>query len=154
LTLDVAYPLIIAEAASAVGHVVPANRVNMILRRSGDVEVYAYSKVWTCLFPQHGPGKKHLRRIQLADWQQRLIERTPHLLLRGLIHSDGCRFMNTGRAWKHPRYAFKNLSSDIRSIFTEACGLLDLRWTTSGHTVYVSRMADVERMDSFVGPKR
>jgi hypothetical protein len=74
-------------------------------------------------------------------------------LLRGLIHSDGCRFVNTGRQWRHPRYAFSNLSPDIRLIFTNACDRLGLRWTTSGRIVYVSRKDDVASMDQFIGPK-
>lgn len=61
--------------------------------------------------------------------------------------------MNTGRGWRHPRYAFSNLSQDIRMIFVNACDLLGLRWTTSGRTVYVSRKDDVRKMDLFIGPK-
>lgn len=61
--------------------------------------------------------------------------------------------MNTGRGWRHPRYCFKNFSSDIRRIFTDACDQLGLHWTTSGSTVYVSRKADVARLDEFIGPK-
>jgi hypothetical protein len=154
LTLDAAYPGIISEAAGAMRRVMPRSKVGKLLRPSHDVEVSSFSKAWPCLFPQHGPGKKHLRRIALSAWQEELVHKTPHLLLRGLIHSDGCRFMNTGRAgWRHPRYSFTNLSSDIRRIFTDACELMNLHWTTSGHVVYVSRKADVARMDEFIGPK-
>lgn len=155
ITLDAAYPGIIEEAALAMGQVLPMSKVNQWPRwDTGYVEVSSFSKAWPCLFPQHGPGKKHLRSIVLSDWQERLVRKTPHLLVRGLIHSDGCRFMNTGRAWRYPRYSFTNFSTDIRNIFTNACDLLGLRWTTaSGRTIYVSRMADVDRMDRFVGPK-
>jgi hypothetical protein len=74
--------------------------------------------------------------------------RPPHLLVRGLIHSDGCRFVNTGRdGWRSPRYAFANLSADIRAIFVDACVQLRVRPTTSGSTVYVSRKDDVELLD-------
>lgn len=45
-------------------------------------------------FPQHGPGRKHLRRIQLDHWQRDLTHKHPASLLRGLIHSDGCRVKN------------------------------------------------------------
>jgi hypothetical protein len=38
-------------------------------------------------------------------------------------------------------------------LFCWACELLDLRWTESKHTIYVSRKADVARMDEFIGPK-
>ena len=154
LTLDATYPAIIREAASSMRCVLPNSKVNTYLRPSHDVEVSSYSKSWPCLFPQHGPGKKHHRRIALSTWQEELVEEMPHLLLRGLIHSDGCRFMNTGRGgWSHPRYSFTNLSSGIRRIFMDACDLLALHWTTSGNIVYVSRKADVARMDAFIGPK-
>lgn len=153
LSLDSAYPRIIEEAASAMRKVLPASKVNRWHAPRHCVEVYSYSKAWPCLFPQHGPGKKHLRPIELTDWQSEMVGKNPQLLLRGLIQSDGCRFINTGRAWRHPRYSFRNLSSDIRLIFTNACDEVGLRWTDSGTTVYVSRKADVARMDEFIGPK-
>ncbi len=75
-------------------------------------------------------------------------------MLRGLIHSDGCRFQNTGRGWSHPRYSFANLSDDIKRIFCDTCELMGLHWTSSGEkTIYVSRKADVAVLDRFVGPK-
>ncbi len=61
--------------------------------------------------------------------------------------------MNTGRNWAYPRYSFSNRSADIRAIFCAACDALDLHWTLAPHTVYVSRMRDVARLDEFVGPK-
>ena len=85
-----------------------------------------------------------------------MVSQRPDLMLRGLLHSDGCRFQNTGRGgWSHPRYAFANSSRDIRAIFCAACELLGLRWTASGErTIYVSRKDDVALLDLFVGPKR
>lgn len=156
VVLDSRYPAIIAECASAISAVMPRNRVHLLKRRGERcVEVSSWSKAWPCLFPQHGPGKKHMRTIELADWQTCLVTRDPELLLRGLIHSDGCRFQNTGRNWSHPRYAFSNVSADIKRIFCEACELLGLHWTAAGKkTIYVSRVADVARMDEFIGPKR
>ena len=29
-------------------------------------EVASFSKHWPCLFPQHGPGRKHERKIELT----------------------------------------------------------------------------------------
>jgi hypothetical protein len=119
-------------------------------------ETYSYSKSWPCLFPQHGPGKKRERPIKLAAWQERLVHKRPGRRLRGLLHSDGCRFQNTGRCdWSHPRYAFTNTSRDIREIFCAACDLLGLRWTASANrTIYVSRKDDVALLELFAGPKR
>lgn len=152
LALDAAYPGIVESASGAVKAVMPANNVNCCDRQTW-MEVYCYSQVWPQLFPQHGPGKKHERTIALASWQKLHVERHPHLLLRGLIHSDGCRSINTGTNWRHPRYSFSNRSEDIRRIFCWGCDLLGLRWTTAPHSVYVSRKADVARLDTFIGPK-
>jgi hypothetical protein len=154
ITLDVKYPGIIAETQWAITEVAPQNKASVQVRPKNCVEVHASSKAWPCLFPQHGPGKKHQRRIALELWQSRLVQRWPDALLRGLIQSDGCRFMNTGRAWRHPRYAFHNLSGGIKAIFCDACDQLDLHWTSSGpKTIYVSRKADVAVLDRIVGPK-
>ena len=93
ITLDLAYPLIIATCREAMTEVMPTEpRVGPVPRATGAcVEVYSFSKHWPCLFPQHGPGRKHTRLIALTDWQRALCDRSPELLLRGLIHSDGCR---------------------------------------------------------------
>jgi hypothetical protein len=161
VNLDIAYPGIVDECEAAIRTVAPRNRVYRLLRTSNItkapepslVEVSAYSRTWVCLFPQHGPGRKHHRRIELAEWQRELVARHPQLLLRGLVHSDGCRFMNTGRKWRHPRYSFSNRSEHILQIFRDACDLIGVRWTNAGHTVYVSRVADVATLDRFIGPK-
>ncbi len=143
---------------------VPANKIHRLARTSNyieradpsSVEVSAFSKSWPCLFPQHGPGKKHNRSIVLSQWQKQLVERWPDQLLRGLIQSDGCRFMNTGRGnWRWPRYEFSNRSADIRGIFCFACERMGLHWTKAGeYRIYVSRKADVATLDTFIGPKR
>lgn len=152
--LDARYPRIIDACDSAIAAVMPGNRIKRQLRDNNCVEVSAYSKHWPCLFPQHGPGKKHTRAIALEPWQQELVEQHPRELIRGLIHSDGCRFINTGRGgWVHPRYSFRNLSAEIRAIFCAGCDLLGLRWTAARDTIYVSRKADVALLDEFIGPK-
>jgi hypothetical protein len=154
--LDMRYPGIVAECQAAMAAVFPYNSVNKLLTASNCYEVYSFSKSWPCLFPQHGPGKKHLRPIVLTAWQQDFVELIPHLLLRGLIHSDGCRSINTGRGgWTCPRYSFSNRSQDIHRIFRDTCDLLDLHWTRAGtDRTYVSRKADVATLDRYVGPKR
>ena len=155
ISLDARYPEIVEECEEAIRAVRPRSSVNRVDRRTW-FEVYSYSKSWPCLFPQHGPGKKHERPIILSPWQWRLVWDRPDRLLRGLLHSDGCRFQNTGRcSWSHPRYAFTNASPHIRSIFCTACDLIGLRWTASGkRTIYVSRKDDVALLDLLVGPKR
>jgi hypothetical protein len=155
ITLDTRYPGIIASAAEAIAVVrgVPANPVRR--RRENCVDVSSYWKCWPCLLPQHGAGRKHERAIRLTDWQVRVVDQWPGELVKGLIHSDGCRFINTGRGWVCPRYAFAQKSDDIRDIFCGACDRIGVRWTRSGtDTIYVSHKADVAYLDTFIGPKR
>ncbi len=150
------YGAIVDECATAMQAVMPWNKVHRQSTPKNYVEVNAYSKSWPCLFPQHGSGKKHEREIVLTDWQQHFVDLVPRLLLRGLIHSDGCRFINTGSyGWQCPRYVFTNFSDDIKRIFCDTCDKLDLHWTIAPpKSVYVSRKADVARLDEFIGPKR
>jgi len=154
IVLDIKYPGIIETTAAAMSNV--RGKASGIQPRPRNcVEVYSYWRSWPCLFPQHGPGKKHDRGIGLADWQEGFVDRWPEQILRGLIHSDGCRFQNVGRNWSWPRYSFRNHSADIRSIFCAGCDRLGLRWTASGkYTIYVSRKADVAALDQFIGPKK
>jgi len=162
LFLDAKYPAIIEESKAAIQACLPHNRVSEIRRRSNFTDskelttaiVYAYSRLWPVMIPQHGPGKKHERSIELTGWQRQLVDQRPQDLLRGLIHSDGCRAMNTGTNWCHPRYSFSNQSADIRGIFESACESLGVHFTRAKHVVYVSRKADVATLDAYVGPKR
>lgn len=154
VTLDQRYPGIIQECARAMRTVTDKDVVGSTPRTdSACVDVSCYWKCWPCLFPQHGPGRKHHRRIVLTDWQETLVERWPEMLLRGLVHSDGCRFINTGRDWRHPRYGFSNRSEDIRGVFCATLDWLGVHCTAAPHTIYVSRKADVARLDLFIGPK-
>ena len=123
------------------------------------VVVSSYSKQWPCLLPQHGSGPKHRRPINLERWQQDIIGEHPHQLLRGLIHSDGCRTLNRvragGRAYDYGRYQFSNRSEDIHRIFTDALDRLEVPWRRmNGHTVSVARREAVAALDAFIEPKR
>ena len=85
LFLDAGYPEIIAGCEAAIRTVCPANKIGRRLRSGGfpnstqgsNVELSVYSRSWPCLFPQHGPGRKHERPIVLVDWQRTLLETHP-----------------------------------------------------------------------------
>jgi hypothetical protein len=81
------YPGLVESCVAAMVEVC-GNRVG-IAKRIGCHEIYCHWKHWPCVFPQVGPGPKHLRRIELEDWQWRLVDRHPRELIKGLIHSDG-----------------------------------------------------------------
>lgn len=129
-------------------------------RRVGVVLTEARWKHWPCLFPQHGPGRKHLRKIELADWQREIVAKYPEQLLRGLFHSDGCRIVNWAskpgrdKRYFYVRYLFSNKSDDIRNILTDALDLLGIAWRRPRWDhVAVSRKEAVAALDVFVGPK-
>ena len=160
VSLDRAYPGIQSECRKAMNVVMPTSKVGVFHRAPEQTdEVFSYSTAWPCLFPQHGSGKKHLRKIELNDWQRDLVEADPKPVLRGLIHSDGSRHLNTirhpNRTYRYPRYEFTNLSQDIKDIFCGCCDVLEIEWTVMNYkTISVARRASVATLDQFIGPKR
>jgi hypothetical protein len=146
---------LIRECELAMTRVLP-NKVGRARKRNERcLEVYSYSKHWPCLFPQHGPGRKHERRIELVPWQQELVDLDPRPLVRGLLHSDGCRVLNWVNGTPYPRYHFSNVSPDIRGIFGRACDRLGIEWRPNNRfSLSVARRESVALLDQFVGPKR
>jgi hypothetical protein len=116
-----------------------------------------YWKGWPRLFPQHGAGRKHERKIELAPWQSMIIASSHEAFLRGLVHSDGCRYVaherKDGRHRYSVRYAFTNRSDDINDLFCRSCDALGIRRTRTPKQVNVYRKDSVARLDSFIGPK-
>lgn len=156
-----AWPGLMDECEAAIRAVMPDNRVNRVGRR-GMHNVKSYSKHWTCLFPQHGPGHKHERPIVLEAWQQEIVAEFPERFVRGLIHSDGCRVYNVAvrtqgektTRYYYSRYHFTNESPHIRDLFTQALDGLGVQWRYNRRNcVSIARRESVRRLDSFVGPK-
>ena len=155
ICLDSGYPGIVAECARAMSEVMPKNKVAVAKHPVHNLNwVRCYSKHWPYLLPQHGSGMKHTRPILLDPWQIRILETNVEQLLRGLIHSDGCRSQNRVNGKVYPRYFFSNRSLDIQAIFTGACDELGIHWTRNYKwSISVARRRDVDRLDSFIGPK-
>jgi hypothetical protein len=148
VVLDMRYPEIIEECAANMSAVGPRRAGVQLYPAKHYAEVHLGWKHWPCLLPQHEAGRKHLRAIRLASWQQDVVESHPALLLRGLIHSDGCPFDNNVKGEPYPRYQFTNVSDDIRAIFCWACDLYGVRWRQSSWwTISISRRADVAKLD-------
>lgn len=165
ITCADAHPGLMDECEKAMRSVFPGNSVCRV-RRKGCHEVKLYSRHLWCLFPQHGPGKKHERRIALEPWQQDIVDAHPWEFIRGLIHSDGCRITNwttrmvagERKRYEYPRYFFTNKSDDIRKLFTDALDKVGVGWTTLARgsdpfNISVARKASVALMDTHVGPK-
>jgi hypothetical protein len=159
VVLDRRYPEIVTECRRAMGTVMPSSKVSV--QRKGDDQadyVGSYSKAWPCLFPQHGPGRKHLRQIYLSPWQQALVDLDPRPLVRGLIHSDGSHSVNTikhpQKTYVYPRYLFSNRSDDIKRIFCSACDSLGIAWRRmNAQNISIAQRESIALMDEFIGPK-
>jgi hypothetical protein len=158
---DVNYPVANARLLDLIRRVKPASRPWTRLR-PGCVETKAGWKHWPCLFPQHGPGRKHERPMILADWQDEIVAVYPWDFLRGLMHSDGSRVNNWAtrvvrgerRRYDYPRWQFVNASEDILALCTTTLDRVGVPWRRSGkRTVSVSTRAGVAALDEHVGLK-
>ncbi|RPK66479.1 hypothetical protein EES43_05945 [Streptomyces sp. ADI96-02] len=160
-----AWPGLIDACAEAILAVRPGNKVFRV-QRPGCQNVTSWSRHWPCLFPQHGPGRKHEREIALEPWQRRIVDSHPWDFVRGLIHSDGCRVTNwttrlvagERKRYEYPRYWFTNVSDDIRRLYTDTLDSLGVEWKNCAragkpYNVSVARRASVALMDAHVGPK-
>jgi hypothetical protein len=161
ITCADAWPGLQEECRRAMLAVRPNNSV-MTVHKDGCVDVVSCSKHWPCLFPQHGPGRKHERVIELEPWQQEIVTAHPGDFARGLFHSDGCRLINrvrrplrdADRWYEYPRYLFVNKPGDIHRLCGEALDRLGVAWRFSKPTtISVARREAVARLDEFVGPK-
>ncbi|MFI6206648.1 transcriptional regulator [Streptomyces sp. NPDC051041] len=160
-----AWPGLLQQCREAIAGVCPGIGVYSV-RKQGCVVVTSYSRHWPRLFPQHGPGRKHERRIVLEPWQQAVVDARPWEFVRGLIHSDGCRITNwttrvvagERKRYEYPRYFFTNKSDDIRALYTGTLDGLGVEWTACARdgdpfNISVARRASVALMDLHVGPK-
>jgi hypothetical protein len=155
LFLDAKYPAIIDDAERLIHTLLPANRVGRVVAEEGRMTVvWAYSSHLSCLFPQHGDGKKHERPIVLEPWQQELVAAAPWAFLRGCIRSDGCVFINRTGPYEYLSYDFANYSEDIVGLFERTCLDLGLHPRRTARRVRLNRREDVARMLPHVGPKR
>lgn len=160
VALDEVYPRIIENCCTAIELLRGGKRPTPRQHSGGSkcVVVTSTWRQWPCLFPQHGPGRKHHRKIELVDWQREIVDEKPGPFLRGLIHTDGWRGVNRvevkGKEYAYPRYQFSNRSDDIRKLFTDACDRLGVEWRpwTRWH-ISVARKDSVTLLDSFIGLK-
>ncbi|NBM19952.1 helix-turn-helix domain-containing protein [Streptomyces sp. GC420] len=165
IACDDAWPGLSGLTEQAMRMVFPDNRVCRV-RRSGSHNLKLYSKHLECLFPQHGPGKKHQRPIHLEQWQQQIVDSHPWAFVRGLIHSDGCRITNwtikivggERKRYEYPRYFFSNKSDDVRKLMSDTLTKVGVEWTilargSDPFNISVARRASVALMDAHVGPK-
>jgi hypothetical protein len=167
LSLDAKYSSMNAEIMALLQRCFPENEVGTVAPGSSGwsnrsdtlVVLSVYSQHLGCLSPQHGPGPKHKRRIELEPWQKQLLGQAPWGFIRGCIRSDGCAFINRTGPYEYLSYDF-SLSKGIVNLFAHACdlvGISDYR-VTSGNSrgrwdVRINRRKSVAQMLEHVGLK-
>jgi hypothetical protein len=141
-------PLIIDECARAIAVVAPPRRIRISPHGRSCVEVGCNWARSPEVFPQHGPGRKHTRKIELHFDQERIVREYPAMFVRGCIQSDGCRHRRVVKGKNHPAYSFENRSEDILQLFAWACDLLEIHWTRAcAKRISIAPRNDVARLD-------
>lgn len=122
---DAKYPKLIEKHIDALQELFPNNSVGTVCA-PGCKHIYVYSNRLVDMFPQHGPGKKHDRKIELTSWQKDIIKKFPREFIAGLYESDGCQYLSTrcNGKYEYLYVEFSNKSSDIHELFRWSCSLI------------------------------
>ncbi len=161
VSCDASLTGIVEDVEECVRAVHPTRRTYRV-NAPGVTVVQSYWKHWPCLFPQHGPGRKHERALHLESWQQDAVDGYPADFLRGLFHSDGCLVKNWAtrtvagemKRYEYPRWQFVNESGDIMRWCGETLDQVGIRWRqTSRRVLSVSRREDVAKLTDLIGLK-
>jgi hypothetical protein len=162
IVLDRKYRGIIDDTMRLLARCFPKNHVDEV-QSIGCVHLSLYSTHLACLFPQHGPGRKHDRPIVLEPWQLEQVEEAPWPFIRGCIRTDGCCFINRTDVhrpvpYEYRSYGFSNKSKDIVDLFVGACDRVGVLTRVNGSArgqwqVRINRRASVALMLEHVGLK-
>lgn len=154
ISLDARYPVIVAETEDLLVRMFPANRCGRVQRDRGATQIVSVDHSHLpCLFPQHGPGRKHERAIRLEPWQQAIVDEAPWAFLRGCVRSDGCVFVNRTGRYSYLSYDFANRSADILDLFEETCAAVGVDCRRYPRHIRVYRRASVAALVEHVGLK-
>lgn len=164
VSLDTKYPGIIRSTQDLLGRCFPHNPIDVVpYHEQNCVYVSVYCSHLGCLLPQHGPGRKHERQIQLEQWQRAIVDAHPWPFVRASIWTDGCSFINRtdvhrAQPYEYLSYEFSNMSKDIVDLFVDACAKVGVftrancdarrRWS-----VRINRRESVALMRENVGLK-
>ena len=171
VSLDSRYSAMNSEITRVLERCFPANAVAVIRpspsswsgRDDTWIVLSMYSRHLPCLFPQHGPGRKHARPIGLEPWQAEAVSGHPWSFVRGCIQTDGCSFVNRtdvhrAQPYEYLSYQFSNKSRDIVDLFVAACDEVGVRTRVTGSpergwSVRINRRESVASMKEHVGEK-
>jgi hypothetical protein len=154
ISLDSRHATIVDETEALLTRCFPRSGIGRATRHHRAMAILSvYHSHLSCLFPQHGPGKKQDRRIVLEPWQEALVAAAPWSFLKGCIRSDGCVFINRTGPYEYLSYDFTNHSSDILELFVSTCASLGLRPRRYAVHARLCKRADVALLIEHVGTK-
>jgi hypothetical protein len=155
LFLDSRYREIVSDSRELLERCFALQAVGTVMAHEGRMTVlWVHSSHLRCLFPQHGAGAKHDRKIRLEGWQEALVDEAPWHLLKGLIRSDGCSFVNRTGPYEYLSYGFSNHSTDILDLFCGTCDRVGLEYRRYARAVRINRRSSVDRLRAEIGVKR
>ena len=160
ITLDEKYPTVIEQCKLALEILLPNNKVS-IINKNGCKDVSIYSNKLLELFPQHGLGYKSNRDVGLLEWQLKILDDIS--FIRGLMHSDGCRYINKVADIHYVNYSFANTSRHISASLCWALRRQKIYFTIVHRklkenlkpvtVIYIRRKQDVIKLDN-IGCKK
>jgi hypothetical protein len=154
ISMDANHPSVLAQVRELLSRCFLDNCLTEVsVEGTANVVLCVYSRHMPCLFPQHGPGKKHERSIALEPWQSQVVDRAPWAFLRGCINSDGCCFINRTGSYEYLSYDFYNHSADILDLFAGACERVGVEYRRYERRVRIYRRQSVELLRTNVGIK-
>lgn len=125
---DYQYPINTREWCDKIQIIFPENKVNCKKKPSSNcVIVKVYNNCIWDLFPQHGKGKKHDRKLILEDWQKEIIKEFPEEFIKACVQSDGCIYIQKVSNRQYHRHNFINKSEDIIDFFLWALSLVGIQ---------------------------
>lgn len=155
LFLDSKHTGVVRDAKDLLTRCFPHGRIQVQTSHEGRMTILGtYSSHLPCLFPQHGTGMKHQRRVALEGWQRLHVQQAPWAFLRGCIRSDGCVFVNRTGRYEYVSYDFANLSQDLLTLFGDACDLVGVEYRRYPKRIRIYRRESVAMLLANVGEKR
>jgi hypothetical protein len=119
------YVNLIQKHIQSIKSLFPHNKIGVNKKKKSNCCVISlYHTRLLNYFPQHGPGKKHNRAIELEEWQKDLVLRHPKSFLTGLYESDGTRYKVNIKGYTYEYIDFTNMSTDIHRLYKWACSLI------------------------------
>lgn len=111
--------------------------------------ISVYKKNIKEIFPQHGEGLKHKRKIKLEKWQKEIID--PLCFIQGLFHSDGSYVQG-----KNVFYQFTNMSTDIKKMYLYYCKKIGVQTSSTDFNkknIYIYKKNFVKYLEEKIGTK-